>query len=721
MHSLLFILGNLFAAISSVSIASAALRGRETWRRVLAALVCFPVIITGIVLALGAAEALTAANAVIAAGAAAAVALLAARISAARRNVPVEEKHKNLTPDASPWPRCIAAAFFGMYAVQWILTQTTLGTAIVWDDYGYHGAVAAEIIAEGRIVTDTVTGNFRHYMMNGEMLAAWFMLPFHSDAYASLCGLYWGLLMVAAIVALSRVMGLSFYSGILIAGLFLASHYTCEAAETFAAVDLAGPAMALAAVALAMPSGRSKESGVGRQEKEKGISPSPPGSCLLTPGPSLFVDAALAGAAAGYAMGCKIFFAVVPALLCLWMLFSRRREVSRPARLGAASILAAVAALTGGWWMLRNYLWTGNPFFPGTVGPFEGPFAGREQFQISALGLLFAPASAISAGDKVLYLAKWLNWPFGLGILCLAGYAAAMILSIRRLRRREQPNAPPVRAILLIMGLTLTVLFLIMPYSGTSWPLIYSYTYTPYRFVITQFAIGLFLFAPLIEDASPWRIITFTAAVLSGALAWRESTSMGLAALLGGAAAAAVPAFGLERRIASARPAWALAALAAVLVLLAALESRKERLTAERLFNVGRSPSPIGRVWKAIDALPPGSRVAHFHSPPYPLFGRRLQHWPVDLGQDGLPLEAYHERWLRLRFTHFTEPEIPFDPARLVENIRTTGADYVLVTKWCGKSEDPWPPQYDVLRSEGRFDLIYDDGFSALWRIPRGE
>jgi hypothetical protein len=76
----------------------------------------------------------------------------------------------------------------------------------------------------------------------------------------------------------------------------------------------------------------------------------------------------LAGAGLGLALGTK-WYAVtgVAAVLAVWA-SARRRDVLRP-----AGALVGLIALGGGFWLLRNWIETGNPLFPQPLGPFGAP------------------------------------------------------------------------------------------------------------------------------------------------------------------------------------------------------------------------------------------------------------------------------------------------------------------------------------------------------------
>ena len=58
------------------------------------------------------------------------------------------------------------------------------------------------------------------------------------------------------------------------------------------------------------------------------------------------------------------------------------------------------------------------------------------------------------------------------------------------------------------------------------------------------------------------------------------------------------------------------------------------------------------------------------------------------------------------------QPDLSAMPRRLLES----GADYALVTMWNG---DRWPAQQGVIAASGVGDEVYNDGYSALWRIAR--
>jgi hypothetical protein len=85
----------------------------------------------------------------------------------------------------------------------------------------------------------------------------------------------------------------------------------------------------------------------------------------------------LAGALSAFAIGCKYTGVIVPIAASAFILFVSRRDLPRAAR-NLVVLLIPCAALTAPW-LLRNWLTTGNPFFP-LLLPTAPMDALRQQF-----------------------------------------------------------------------------------------------------------------------------------------------------------------------------------------------------------------------------------------------------------------------------------------------------------------------------------------------------
>lgn len=98
---------------------------------------------------------------------------------------------------------------------------------------------------------------------------------------------------------------------------------------------------------------------------------------------------ALAGLMAGWALGSKLLALAGAAALGLALLW-RERQSGWRALIGGAALFSGVAALLAAPWYLKNFLWTGNPFYPLLFG---GP-----QWDANRLEMLMVYLRSFGAG-----------------------------------------------------------------------------------------------------------------------------------------------------------------------------------------------------------------------------------------------------------------------------------------------------------------------------------
>jgi hypothetical protein len=174
-------------------------------------------------------------------------------------------------------------------------------------------------------------------------------------------------------------------------------------------------------------------------------------------------DLVLAGVGLGLALGTKWYgLPDVPLLIAAWVavaLVVRRH----PRRIGSdAALLVGVIALSGGIWLLRNLILTGNPVFDYRVHPFGVTIfpAPPNPFR-SQLGFTLAHYF----GDwGVLHHYVWpvFRHDFGLsGLLIVAGALGAVAVALVA-RRREEPLV----AVLFIGAVLAALAYAITPYSA---------------------------------------------------------------------------------------------------------------------------------------------------------------------------------------------------------------------------------------------------------------
>ncbi len=702
----LFIIGTGSACAASVW-ASAALLGTHSQRnvspggrtrQVLGAVAGFPIVVILIEFLLGATGRLTAPGAVgLAVLAAIAAATLAWRSRSGGTGIlPVTHRRDacatgTAVPHAIEAPEPDQAEFLMRFLA--IVLLAAIGWGVVWnaclggrfygDDLSYHGPAAAHWVVGGRLSLSPFSYH-AYFPLGAELFSAWFMLPFHSDAVVRLSGAYWAGLAVVAAVCLCLELGAKRSAALLVGVALLATPDVRRQAEMFAAVDLAGAALLLAALVFAVP-----RAGVPQRTR--------------------LVEAAYCGLLAGLAAGCKVTFVPIAVLLCLWLAFASRAAVARRTRLASAGVFALAALAAGGYWYIRNVALTGNPLFPAAVGPLGGPFGADEQWRTRLVSwILKAPKDV----KQWLFLAKaHIEWPTGLFVLAAAGYAGALWRMLRRGASADSPAAG-LRRLLLAVGLLLLLIYPLTPFSGTNNNPVGELRIA-LRFLLAPFAIGLALFSPLVEGSLGRRAFWFSLGVFAAMCAWPGAAGALFAAAAAGGcllAAERVRIYGLLRGV------LMLAFLAFVAFWAAGRKPGNDALWA----TAGGADQPIGPAWQAVRKLPSGSRIAWFGPAAYryyPLFGPSLLLVPCAVTEEGRLRPPLHARWREnpdeCRWWEPPEPKLD----ALVANLRAAAIDYVLVTKYDGTE---WPPQQRVLAASGQARAVYDDGYSTVWRLaPR--
>ncbi len=571
----------------------------------------------------------------------------------------------------------------------WVVLLVLRGTTFGVDDLSYHAAVVAHWIVDGRM--SLAPFNYHgYYPFNAEVLALWFILPFHADGWASLSGLYWGMLIAGAGISILVAQGYPRAISLFVGALLLISPVLVNAARSFSAVDLASPALSIAALALATPSRDNQTVH------------------------ATLVDAAYAGLLAGFAAGCKVSFSPIVPILLFWQAFGPRKQQPARTRVSAAVIFAATAATTGAYWYARNWWLTGNPLFPAAFGPFDGPFRAAEQSRTTLIHWIMA--SPTDANFWFPLIKQHMNWPLSLCLLSIVGYGSAIITVIRHRRTTDSSNTAVI-SLLLLTGLALIVAYPFMPFSATD--------NDPdgllnvrLRFLIAPFAIGIILFGSNVRPDHPRRALWVCVAVLAVATSGQFS---GRAAffMMGAGAVASWVWQSMQQATLSERilPALRLSSLPVILLLVALLTPYKQRLTDLGIYTRGEPEHPIGHAWQALEKLQAGARVVWFGPAAYqyyPLFGRRLQLVPVALNYDGSPQRPLHELFRREPIQWWNDDRDDRDLRDMAPNLIAAGVGYVLVSKW---NLDKWPSQHEALANSGRTNAIYDDMYSVIWKI----
>jgi hypothetical protein len=325
----------------------------------------------------------------------------------------------------------VALVGAGVTCLWSLAAVVTGGVKYGWDTLTYHALSPAWWIQHGSLALPPF--NYQaYYPMNVELHAAWFMLPFGSDAHANLNTVSWLAILVAACALHARILRQRTWLACATLGAMLLSPEIHERLSYFTAGDLALAAVLLAMLAFTwVPD--SERRGTAR--------------------------ALLCGLAGGLALGMKPTAAPLITMAGMFWIW-RGRQLDGGLR-HVAGFTAGVLLL-GAPWYLRNLLLTGNPFFPAEIGPFEGPFTAEAQRATSLVPGMLAglrdPGMWTSLGRG------YLDWPLGLGLAAAVGYLAGLW----RLVRTRDPIRRAHITLMLMAGLGFIALFPLSPFSGTT-------------------------------------------------------------------------------------------------------------------------------------------------------------------------------------------------------------------------------------------------------------
>jgi hypothetical protein len=591
-----------------------------------------------------------------------------------------------------------ALILFSGFIAEWALKSFILGTYFGPDDLVYHASIPAQWIVDKKITL--VPYSYQgYYPLNAEIMSLWFMLPFQSDTYTSITSFYWVLLSLAAIIAIHRSLGYSVTTCLLIGSILISSTGVQGTSvqrilQSVSANDLVGPAMVLAGIALLFTNDR-----LSLRDRS--------------------VNSLYCGLMVGYAVGTKISFAPIAVVIVLWLLLAREDINSFRQRTSFVLIFILGLVVTGGFWYTRNVLITGNPLFPAEFGPFRGPFGMDDQYRTKLISWIIQSPTDI---NQWLRIGKGLgNWPLHFGIISTIGYVAAIYFLIKNWSNRVSAGVVwRYHVLLLAAGLILFFTFFLLPFSATTnHP---SMGLRPAnRYVIFSFAIGLLLFSRLIEgkghSAKFWKLLT-VCSLLALPLYEEKLIIYAIFAL----AAAVVyfrPLGGIVTRVLKLKRAGAFF-LIATFTFLVFWHPYKKQLTDKNFyFSIG----PAGKVFKELEKFPDASRIGYFgplpnnNTPFYRLFGRRLQMKPVHLDYDGsipVPLHARAHGKCGSWWDEWDKVDIEIDGQKFKSNILQSAVQYVIMAKF---PYNKWPAQYNIFKSMGNAMQIYDDGYSAIWKV----
>ena len=680
-QSLLLMIYTFAAGVASWSFASLLFSDRPGWWRGVAAIALLPVLIVMSLTGLGMTGMLTPHAGGIVMLVLAGV-LLAVRGIMRRGRLP----EVGFTLARANRESVIACAVLVGAALPPIARALLKGPQFGYDDLSYHAPFVAQWMVDGRFSLPAF--NYHAYFPFGpELFSLWFMLPVGSDTFVGLGGVYW---MIAAATsvsglayALSRRVEMALTSGALMA----VSSIVTMIALRFSANDLALAVMT--AFALTLLSEREDGSSVGSRE---GL---------------------VAGSLLGFGLASKVALLPAVIIVVLWLLLGQRHLASISGRLKRTGAFVLGLGLNGAYWYARTWIATGNPFFPGALGPFAGPFGAGEQAEtrLATHVLRDLPGTFDAAFPPLT------DWPFVLWLIAAAGYARVGTLVVARCFRRDRMVSTG-ETLLFMVGLSLLVSFPFQPFSAANnrpdAPL------TPEaRFVITSFMAGLVLVSRW--NPRGWGAPVFW--VVVAAAAWTGGISAGL--LFTTIALGTWTCIRLLQRMPriarrDMRPAVAVAIIAAgVLGGTLFLQGHLDTQIKKRLFSYTVAGQELGALWKEVDKLPPGSRVASFglaENLTYPLFGRSFGLRPTAVDDFGRSLRPMHERWaLEGNAFEWWPPDLSdrADSGGLTDALLSSGVTHVAMTR---KRGGQWPVQAGAIVPP-RFTVLYSAPGAALFRL----
>jgi hypothetical protein len=546
------------------------------------------------------------------------------------------------------------------------------------DDESYHLAAVAVWHRFGDLrmikfaVGDTST---TFYPVGGEVWSWVLLAPFRdSDFLARFAQLPFALFSILATAAIGRRLGLSLRSALLGALLYAAIRRVFPVLALQAGNDHSASFFTLAAI---------------------------DGALALAARPAAGV-AIYAGAALGLLLGTKytglLFAPTVIGLLALIALGKRLRsspEGRLPVRTlaGLAAVFAVVAAVTGGYTYLRNWVTAGNPAFPVPVRLFgHSIFPGWEAVTVAARSN--DPEFRIDLWKFLLDRRDLLGafFPFTL----LPAALLAPLVALGRRRRQWWRDA---------LVLTLPAVFFLEF-------LFLMHDHRDMRYFMPAVALAAMAFAWLVEQAGARASLVRSLLLL--ALTFHVARKLDFGGAAGAAVALALIGLGWMAirwapRLATAltRPAprrWlAITTAAAVVISALPLGAAVAHYQAVKLTY--RPPA------RALDRMagPGGAAVAYVGlNKPYTFFGSRLQNTVYVVPRIG-ELESQYYRWGGTL-------EFPFDSDDFVRwrrRLNRLGVGFVVVHR------SPWEdPERSWMAGRPRaFRLEYFDLATEIWRV----
>jgi hypothetical protein len=339
----------------------------------------------------------------------------------------------------------IAGCFLGFALL--VSLRSLIVPPLGWDTLTYHGPRAALWITSNKFTFDAGVGSYdfyRHFISGGEVLSAWAMLPFHSDMFLNLAGVFQWLGVGLASWALARAIGLKEPFAATSAGALMFAP-TLQLEVNSGYVELALNSALLQGIALAV-------------------------YCMRRPSVQGALLCALAlGVAAGIKLPGIPPAAIVAAVLALRLLLSR--QLGWREKLLAATGGTLVALLPPAPFLLRAWRDTGYPLSPmpvkllghtlGVASSAMRWYQDRPQLQAytwraekAALLALFSPPSEVNESLGLLCLIPLLVFPIGLFALARRRPLVAFALLLALLAPVAAHFSPSITAVRLLRSIS---------------------------------------------------------------------------------------------------------------------------------------------------------------------------------------------------------------------------------------------------------------------------
>ncbi|HKG36839.1 MAG TPA: phospholipid carrier-dependent glycosyltransferase [Solirubrobacterales bacterium] len=493
----------------------------------------------------------------------------------------------------------------------------------------------------GQWVPDLAHGN---YPQNGDLLDLSVVMPWHNDAFVRLVGVPLLALAALSVYAIGVELGAPRASSALWAAAFAAMPAVVQpAALEVLTDDLLLASLGIGTLFL-LRHARTAER----------------------------ADLVLAGLGLGIAFGTKWYgVSSVAVIVAVWLGASLLGRV--PPRVAGKRLvaLACLIAAAGGFWLLRNWVESGNPVFPVRVEPlgvtiFDAPFDdARARVGFTVASYLDDPGVL---GDYIVpALEKTVALP---GLLIGVAVVATLIIATRRPgAARQDPRVPAIA----IASLLLAVAYAVTPYSALGLEGKPLFTEFNVRYLAPALLAGAPLAArlPVALPAVHW-VWTGLGVVAAAQAARFTADEIGTTPLvqagLGVAVlAAAVAAFALlgdrARPRRAPRPAVAATVAVALAVAAAGGQALQTRFNDSRYTGVDSAFDWASR-HSGLKVGLVGNPGVSRESPVWPMFGPRLGNEVIYVGpfRDAM-LRDYGSR------------------AGLLGGVRESGVDYLLVAR----------------------------------------